>query len=74
MESEVLALMEYLMEACKSGARFIEYHDAHPEELRAWAARIDSGLAPNAVSLPARMLRRAAAEALRFIDEERKTR
>ena len=52
--------LQFAAEYCEAGARFIRYYGANPSALRDWAARIESGLAPNAVSLPALALDRAA--------------
>jgi hypothetical protein len=55
--------MEYMLadsaDECERAARFIR--NQTPETLRAWAARIESGFAPNGVCLPAMGLERAAA-------------
>lgn len=56
-------LIQYLAEECERGARFIRFYSGDAPELRAWAARIESGLAPNSTCLPAELLERAANEA-----------
>lgn len=60
MDSETRYLLDYMRQACLTGANFIEFYHKRPEELRAWAARIESAVAPNSVSLAALNLRSAA--------------
>lgn len=62
-----LEQIEALASECERGARLIRFYADKPDELRAWAARIESGIAPNAVCTPAEALERAAREARAFL-------
>lgn len=57
---EAWQLIQTLAEECERGARFIRFYHKSPDELRAWAARIESNLTPNGGCLPAEVLERAA--------------
>lgn len=63
----VVDLIRHLQKSCEAGANFIEFYQKKPDQLRAWAARIESGVAPNSISLPALSLRNAAQQAEEFL-------
>lgn len=65
--TETEELIQHLTKECERAARFIRSYDKNPEELRAWAARIESGWAPNSVCVPAMALERAAKEGREFL-------
>lgn len=67
MSAESMNRIRDLAAECERAARFIRSYDGKPDELRAWAARIESGVAPDAVCTPAVVLERAAAEARDYI-------
>lgn len=53
---------------CERAAGFIRSYDGKPDELRAWAARIESGIAPDAVCTPAIALERAVTDARQYLE------
>lgn len=57
---EARDMIETLAAECERGARFIRIYHKNPAELRAWAARIESNLAPNSACVPAEALERGA--------------
>lgn len=62
------AMIAALAAECERAARFIRSYDGNAADLRAWAARIESGIAPNSVCAPAVALERAAADARAFLE------
>lgn len=60
MDHETRELILHLTAECERAARHMRYYDDKPEELRAWAQRIETGFAPNGDNLAALCLESAA--------------
>lgn len=56
-------MLDIIASDCERAARFIRYYAARPDELRAWAARIESGVCKDSRSIPAESIDRAGRDA-----------
>jgi hypothetical protein len=66
--SEERELIAALADGLEGAARWMRGYDKNPEELRAWALRIESNVAPNSYFAAAEKPERLAAEARTFLE------
>jgi hypothetical protein len=62
-------LIRRLTEECDRAARHWRYYDTHPDALRMWAMRIESGFAPNGNNLAALSLEASARAGHEYLTE-----
>ena len=70
-EKDTAELIRHLTAECERAARRMRYWDTRPEELRAYAGRIESGLAPNADNLAALCLESAARAGREYLEDQK---